>query len=150
MKDSLHNSVDFLICHFTLFRFFFRWCWKHRWIRNASGLDEDECTYWIRIESQKKIHRVVTFSIIELLCSLALEAPSIFSRSAFRDVKRGEKEEGKEKNQWEFTLCVMTREKAIERSRQCFCSPRCKHEKLKENVFSSSRSFVFWSNHCCP
>lgn len=42
---------------------------KYYGLESVSELDEDECTYWIRIELEKKtprkIHSIVTFSIIE-------------------------------------------------------------------------------------
>lgn len=101
---------------FSLYVAFFEGA-KRLWIRNPPELDEDECTYWIRIEWHGR--KFIGESRILLLNYFVLQhswAPIRFSvRSLWNVEKR--KRRGSSEN-----LHVMIW-KAIERSRQCFLFP---------------------------
>lgn len=95
----MHNSVDFLICHFTFFCCFpfisvlLWWRGKHLGIENLSDLDGRRLnllnTNWLW--RKEKFLRKVTFSVIELLCSSALRARSTSGQLKSREHDEGQK-----------------------------------------------------------
>lgn len=89
--SSLASSIDAMMKTYSWIRkrFWIRWRWM----------------YLLNTESSwRRIHRIVTFSIIELLCSSARNPLSLVNSRREKKASEGKWKKDEQRKQWKFTL----------------------------------------------